>query len=267
MTDVYLIEGSSIWIGGPIDIPNGRDMIDADFADVFWTEISGWQTSGTLGDTAASTTTVMMGTGRDRKSKGSRNAGTMENTFVPDIDDLGQRKLYEAAASSCGSFAFRIAFSAGCDIASEVTISVAAPAVVTWANHGLDNGSIVYFDAATLPTGLFPDVPYYVVARTDNTFSVSTDLGGAPVATLAAGVGPIVAGATPAPRVRMFAGTVTRITDQNGDMAAVQMITTAIEINSNIVRATGMPATLWSPHMLFVDGQSGYWPNGYSPNA
>lgn len=264
MTDVYLIEGSSIWIGGPITVPQGRDMMDVDFSDAFWIEIDGWQTSGTLGDTAQTTTTVMMGTGRDRKSKGSRNGGTMENTFAPNHADLGQQMLYEAA-SSCHSYAFRVSFASGCNRAGEVTISVANPAVVTWPRHDLLAGSAVYFEADTLPTGLAPDVPYYVVNPTENTFQIAVTLGGSPIAVFDAGVGPIVAGATPAPRVRMFAAMVMGVPDQNGDNSAAQLIQSVMEINSNLVRVTGMPPPLWSPHMLFIGGQHGYWPNGYGP--
>jgi hypothetical protein len=58
-----------------------------------------------------------------------------------------------------------------------VTISIANPGVVTWANHGLTaNAPVVFNTSGALPTGFATGVIYYVVGTsiTTNTFEVST---------------------------------------------------------------------------------------------
>ncbi|HLN23873.1 MAG TPA: tail fiber protein [Patescibacteria group bacterium] len=69
------------------------------------------------------------------------------------------------------------------------TISIAAPAVVTFASHGLVAGSPVSFETTgALPTGLTVGTTYYVLAAglTANSFEVSTTVGGAAVVTTGA---------------------------------------------------------------------------------
>ena len=73
------------------------------------------------------------------------------------------------------------------------SISIGDPAIITLNNHGLQaNTSIKFATTGTLPTGLLPNVEYYVMADglTTNTFRVSeTFLGTIPVATTGAGTG------------------------------------------------------------------------------
>jgi hypothetical protein len=70
-------------------------------------------------------------------------------------------------------------------IASTVTISIAAPGVVTWANHGLAvNDTIRFTTTGALPTGLAINTTYFVKeVLSANTFTVSTSAGGAAVTT------------------------------------------------------------------------------------
>lgn len=238
MADLYNMAGSTIWIGGPMTVPLSGELEVGDFASQSWVEVGGWQTAGTIGDTAQATTTTLIASGRDRKTKGSRNAGTMENTFVPDPTDLGQIALL-AAEKGCDNYAFRVIYSAGCTRESVVTITIATPGVVTWTNHGLLAGSPVKFSTTgTLPTGLVAGTIYYVSAAglTTNAFSVSATPGGAAIATTGTATGVQTASATPAGRTRMFAGLVMGATDQGGDANAAQMFTSTIEINSNLVK-------------------------------
>lgn len=65
-----------------------------------------------------------------------------------------------------------------------VTISIASPAVVTWANHGLAAGrEVVFTSTGALPTGLTAGTVYYVVSPTTNDFSVAATPGGAAINT------------------------------------------------------------------------------------
>ncbi|MGI8568908.1 MAG: phage tail protein [Methylocella sp.] len=67
---------------------------------------------------------------------------------------------------------------------SAVTITIAAPAVVTWTAHGLSNGQgVIFSTTGLLPTGLTPGTIYYVVAAVTNTFEVAATPGGTPINT------------------------------------------------------------------------------------
>ena len=70
-------------------------------------------------------------------------------------------------------------------IDSTVTISIAAPGVVTWTAHGLSvNDTIRFTTSGALPTGLAINTTYYVkTVLSANTFTVSTSAGGAAVTT------------------------------------------------------------------------------------
>ena len=70
-------------------------------------------------------------------------------------------------------------------VSSTVTITIAAPGVVTWTGHGLSvNDTIRFTTTGALPTGLAINTTYYVKeVLSANTFTVSTSAGGAAVTT------------------------------------------------------------------------------------
>jgi hypothetical protein len=70
-------------------------------------------------------------------------------------------------------------------VASTVTISIAAPGVVTWTGHGLSvNDTIRFTTTGALPTGLAINTTYYVkTVLSANTFTVSASSGGAAITT------------------------------------------------------------------------------------
>jgi hypothetical protein len=70
-------------------------------------------------------------------------------------------------------------------IDATVTISIAAPGVVTWTGHGLSvNDTIRFTTTGALPTGLAINTTYYVkTVLSANTFTVSTSAGGAAITT------------------------------------------------------------------------------------
>lgn len=234
--DVYNVAGSRIYIGGKIS--RKGNMVPSDFASQTWQEIGGWQTAGAIGDTREITSTPLINEGRVVKTVGVADAGDSEHTFVIDDADLGQIALL-AASRSCDNYAFRIEFAKGCEVTGTVTIPVASPALVNWANHGLSAGAIVRFSSTgTLPTGITAGTSYYVIATglTTNEFQVSATPGGTGINVTAAGSGTITATALPAGRTRLFAGLVTSYSEQGGDANAAQMLTSTIAVNSNVVR-------------------------------
>lgn len=67
---------------------------------------------------------------------------------------------------------------------STVTITIAAPAVVSWATHGQADGTpVVFTTTVALPTGLIAGRVYYVVNAAAGTFQVAETPGGAPIIT------------------------------------------------------------------------------------
>ncbi|HVW78510.1 MAG TPA: hypothetical protein VHB45_12915 [Alloacidobacterium sp.] len=75
-----------------------------------------------------------------------------------------------------------------------VTVSVASPCVVTWANHGLEAGDTVGFSISSggsLPTGIAAAIAYQVQVIDANTFHILDPVSGAAINVTAAGSGTI----------------------------------------------------------------------------
>lgn len=67
---------------------------------------------------------------------------------------------------------------------STVTISIASPGVVSWANHDLQAGRRVFFQTTgALPTGFTAGIPYFVVSPAAGTFQLAATAGGTPINT------------------------------------------------------------------------------------
>lgn len=108
--EIFAVAGARIYIGTAL-APEIDDMTETDFAgqSADWVEIDGWATMGTVGDTATQIAQTLINRGRTMKAKGTRDAGTMENTFAIIPSDPGQIAL-RAAEKTRNNFAFRIVF-------------------------------------------------------------------------------------------------------------------------------------------------------------
>lgn len=236
MAQVYPIAGSKIYIGGRVT-GKGR-VTPADFAGQVWIEVGGWAGAGAIGDTQEVGEQSLINENRVRKFKTTLNGGTMENQFVPMATDPGQI-LFKQAIEDCQPWAFKIEWGGDCAPESTVTISVGAPGVVTWANHGLQAGQPVIFtnEGGALPTGLTAGTVYYVIAAglTASDFSVSATPDGAGVATTGAGTGVNTATAPPAGMTDMFFGMALPGARSGGDAAAAHLRTWSVGVDSNIV--------------------------------
>ena len=233
MAELFPVAGCRLYMGGQITVPI-RPMILSDFDTQTWVEIDGWSTMGAFGDSAQEITTSLINRDRDIKQKGTKNAGSMENTFAVMADDPGQQALLLAVESK-RNYAFRILLN---DRKQDTaTISVAAPGVVTLADHGMVAGQPVrLFSTGTLPAPLQNEVEYFVATVLDeDTFTVSTTPGGAAIETTAAGTGTITAeyGGS----WRYFAALVMGAQEQGGEANTIRNQSTTLSINSNIVRA------------------------------
>jgi hypothetical protein len=109
MPQLYPVAGCKISISTtPFTVPDG-DVTAASFTSVTWTEIGGWETMGALGDTSELIVAQLIGEGRDSKTKGTRNAGSMENNFAVLPTNAGQIALIAAEATR-NAYAFRIEY-------------------------------------------------------------------------------------------------------------------------------------------------------------
>lgn len=236
---LYRVAGSKIYIAERVAFKD--PVVLADFAGANWVEIKGWSQAGAVGDTQNTGTVSLISETRDRIFKTTRTGQAMSNVFLPMPNDPGQQ-AFIAAIESCDDYRIKIEWGANCIPEGEVTISVADPAVITWAGgHGLEAGTPIVFtpDGGTLPTGLTAATVYYVLAAglTATEFSVAATPGGTAVETTAAGTATaITATAQPVGQTLMFHGQATDGTLNGGDNTAALLQTWNITNNSNILR-------------------------------
>lgn len=242
MAGLHAVAGSKFYIGTRVALPSDLIVSLADFAaqEPEWLEVKGWTNAGSLGDTRAEISQSFIGSGRDVTIKGTANSAAMENVFSPIPNDPGQVRFL-AAVDDCSNYAFKSEWGAGCTSEGPVTVSVAAPGIVTWAGgHGLEVGAPVMFTptGGTLPTGLVAGTIYYVVAAgfTPTKFSVAATPGGAAIATTAAGSATsITATAQPAGQTEMFYGLAMSRNGTNGEANTARMRSYSTKPNTNIV--------------------------------
>ncbi|MEN6631792.1 MAG: hypothetical protein ABFD84_05150 [Candidatus Polarisedimenticolia bacterium] len=236
------VAGSRFYIGGtPLDVPDA-DLVEADFASYSWTEVKGWATLGAVGDTAASIAVSEINRARDFTLKGTRNGGTQEHTFNVIPSDAGQIALLAAQATAY-NYPFKIVLpDAPAPRSSTVTMTVAAPGVVTWTAHGLSvDTPVVFTTTGALPTGLTAGTTYYVKAvPTADTFTVSATVGGSAITTSGTQSGTHTVTTAPTGSERKFVGVVMATPEQGGEANTVQAMGCTIAINSNIVRKAAL---------------------------
>lgn len=236
------IAGSKFYIGTKVALPSDLNVTLSDFTpqESEWLEVQGWTNAGALGDARAAITQSFIGADRDVTIKGTANSEAMQNVFSPIPTDAGQIRMLEAFAS-CSNYAFKVEWGAKCASEGPVTISVAAPGIVSWpGGHGLEAGSPVIFtpEGGNLPTGLTPGTVYYVRADglTPTTFSVSATPGGSGITTtLAATATEIIATAQPAGQTELFYGLVMSRAKNGGEANTAQMGNLTVKPNTNIV--------------------------------
>ncbi|MBB3289904.1 MULTISPECIES: hypothetical protein [unclassified Rhizobium] len=103
---IFATAGSKLYIGTAID-QKSTDFVAADFTSQAWVEVKELDTLGTLGDTSQAITQSIIGEGRDKTLKGTRNAGTMEVVTAIDYADAGQLAVI-AAEKTPYDYAFKI---------------------------------------------------------------------------------------------------------------------------------------------------------------
>lgn len=237
MSTLFPVAGCSIYIGGQLS-DKATDFVAADFASQTWVLIDGWSSMGSAGDTAAVIATQLINRGRDIKQKGTKNAGSMANTFARIIGDAGQAALI-AAVNSTQDYAFKIQLNDAVAVTTAtVTMTIASPGVVTDAAHGLNVGDPVSFaTTGALPTGITAGTTYYVVAAgfTTGAYSVSATAGGSAIVTTGTQSGVHTRSTVPTASQRLFVGLVMGAAETGGGANTIRNLDSTIEINSNIV--------------------------------
>lgn len=104
---LYPVAGCKFYISTVPFAEKSTDVVAADFTSVQWTEVKKWTSMGPYGDSAQLITTDLIGEGRTKKMKGTKNAGSMANTFAVDTSDAGQIAMV-AASKVLDNYAFKI---------------------------------------------------------------------------------------------------------------------------------------------------------------
>lgn len=234
---IYTMANTKVFISeNPVNAK--LEVTPEDFQGINWIEIKGLFSVGALGGDQAINEYELINSDWVAKTKGVRNGGTMANVFIPMHLDPGQIKFREAIEDKCRAYAFRVERGADCAPESTVTISVAAPGVVTWTGSEFQAGQPVMFSTeGTMPAGLTAGTVYYVVADglTADEFSVAAEPGGAPIETTDAGTGDIVATAPPAGMTEMFQGLATDGERSGGERSAQFTRTFNIAVSGRII--------------------------------
>jgi hypothetical protein len=97
MANIRTASGTRIFIG-PSQATTPADA--AAYAGLTWTEIGMVRTTPSYGDSASVVTGAVVGDGRMRKAKASRDAGDTEIVVYPDPVDVGQAALVAAEATN-----------------------------------------------------------------------------------------------------------------------------------------------------------------------
>lgn len=238
--ELFAVSGAKIYIGAAL-APKNADFVLADFSGQTWVEIDGWKTAGTTGDSAEEINTQLINRGRATKQKGTRDAGTMENTFAIIGGDAGQAAL-KAAEKTKSNYAFKIVYADTPTVkASTVTITIAAPGVISWTAHGLAEGTPVKLTTTgALPTGLTAATTYYVKSPTTDAFSLSATSGGAAITTSSTQSGTHTATTVPAPSEERFIALVMSAMRAGGEANATMDLTVSLSVNSIYVETAAL---------------------------
>jgi len=110
------------------------------------------------------------------------------------------------------------------DRSNTVTITIAAPGVLTWVNHNLQIGQVIKLSTTgTLPDGLSGAATYYVATiPSKNTFTLKASLFGSPIVTTGAQSGVHTAVAEDAPKYLVYGHEMGYNNVQGGQEVAIE---------------------------------------------
>ena len=150
-------------------------------------------TAVTLVEAAATFTTLTMSQGATAAKVRLTSAGahgltttvaTGKNVYVSWASGIGVNGLYNCTVASTDTTGLYIDIDYPY-LTATVTISIAAPGVITWTGHGrVANDTVQFTTTGTLPTGLAASTTYFVKTVIDaNNFTVAATSGGTAITT------------------------------------------------------------------------------------
>lgn len=235
---LYATAGMKLYIGAAL-AQKSADFVAADFSSQTWTEITGLESLGTLGDTSQAVTFTSINDSREKTLKGSRSAGTMEVVCAADNLDAGQIAVI-AAEKLPHDYAFKLEGNDKPPVkSSTATITIASPGVVTWTAHGRAAGeAIVFSTTGALPTGIVAGTTYYILSSgmTSDSFQISATPGGSVVNTTGTQSGVHTVTTQPTNSLRYFIAKVMTSAEVFDSANNVQKRNMTLGVNSNIVR-------------------------------
>ena len=242
---LYPVKGAKFFIGAVVGsggVPN-EDVDATDFVAVSWTQAKGWSTAGDITDNQAEITESVIDLGRDLSTKGTYNAPRQSHRFIISHDDPGQLAM-RAASLTNFNYPMKVEWDDAPPVkTSTVTMTIAAPGVVSWASHTLTNGDPVSFaTTGALPTGLTAGTTYYVVNAASGTFEVAATVGGAAITTSGSQSGVHTATTVPSPSMEMWFGLVFPGTRNGGQANTARMLAFDVKPNTNIVQVDAVGA-------------------------
>lgn len=178
-----------------------------------------------------------------QKFKGSYDDGTVTVSMGKDLSDAGQAAALVARDSDF-DYNFKVVDNDDVPATSAtVTMTIAAPGVITDTAHGLPANSPVQLSTTgALPTGLLPATTYYVLAPTTNSYNLSLTPGGAAITTSGTQSGVHTRTSVPVGTTITFKAKVMSYTTERGGPDNVIMAKAVLEIKSgSIVETAHLP--------------------------
>lgn len=181
-----------------------------------------------------------------QKFKGSYNDGGADLTLGRDTGDAGQAAL-RVALDVDADYNFKyMPNDAVPAVSATVTMTIAAPGVITDTAHGLAvNTPIAFTTTGALPTGLTASTTYYVkTVVSADTYTVSATAGGSAITTSGTQSGTHTRTTVPANSYQLMKGKVMSYTNNNGTLDSVIGAMCKISLKSgSIVETAKIPAS------------------------
>lgn len=179
---VNLAAGSRVFIGPAVD-----ESVNtlAEYDALAYIEVGEAQSIGKIGDEWKIATFESLSRRRVRKRKASVDGGALEIVCGTDPTDAGQMAM-KAAEETDDRYAIKVLANNRVTKpkSAVVTMTIANPGVVSWADHGFDDGcEVVFSTTGALPTGLVAGTVYYIVQATEDAFKVASVPDGTPIET------------------------------------------------------------------------------------
>lgn len=150
------------------------------------------------------------------------------------------------------------------------TITIASPAVITHASHGLTVNDIVQFTTTgTLPTGITASTPYYVLATglTTNTFEISATPGGTAINTSGSQSGTqTLIKVTPIAQAALPTGEVSALAGNSGTPGTTNRYVTENSLTTGATQTSTTISFTASTHTI-ADSANGFVTSGFKAGS